>query len=112
MVWVSPTEDAKNVLFLAYLVIALVFNMGYMAHLILEGKLAEWACRSEALDMWNDGISEIIENETNLDLDSNLTRNECKKLLWVDFGGKLIFTIYFTYVIMRWSRYSDYYHKA
>ena len=112
MVWVSPTEDAKNMLFLAYLVIALVFNMGYQAHLILEGKMAEWSCRPEALDMWNDGISEIIENETNIDLDSNLTRKECKKLLWVDFGMKLVFTIYFTYVIMRWSRYSDYYHKA
>ena len=29
MSWVSPTESAKNMLFLAYLVCGLVFNCGY-----------------------------------------------------------------------------------
>ena len=29
MTWVSPTESAKNMLFLAYLVCGLVFNCGY-----------------------------------------------------------------------------------
>ena len=32
--------------------------------------------------------------------------------IWTDFAFKVLFTVYYTYVIMRWTKYSDGYIKA
>ena len=114
MAWVSPTESAKNMLFLAYLVCGLVFNMGYQAYLTLNGQLADYQCRPEALSEYNDGVTEL-EQETDIDLGGTVTRSECLEQtgawLWGDLAIKVLGTIYFSYVIMKWSKTSDGYVK-
>ena len=113
--WINPTESSKNMLFLAYLVLMLVFNMGYQAYLTLNGKLADYNCRPDSLNQYNHDVSEI-EQETDVDLGGTITREECIEksgpLMWADFFWKLAFTCYFTFVIMKWTKHSDGYDKA
>ena len=115
MAWISPTESAKNMLFLAYLVCALVFNMGYQAYLTFNGRMGEWSCREEALNQWNQDVIDI-ERETDVDLGGTITYDQCVEQsanwIWADFAIKVLGTVYFTYVIMRWTKYSDGYMKA
>ena len=59
MAWINPTESAKKLLFLAFVVCDLIFDYAYCAFLILNGKLEEFQCRPEALQQMNQGISEI-----------------------------------------------------
>ena len=44
-----------------------------------------------------------------------MTREQCiensTKWFWGDFATGLLLTIYFTYVIMKWSKHSDGYVK-
>ena len=53
MAWISPTESAKNMVFLAFIVCNLVFNYGYRAFLLLNGKVEEFQCRPETLQQMN-----------------------------------------------------------
>ena len=114
MAWVSPTESAKNMLFLAYVVCNLVFNEGYKAYNLLNGKLEAYNCRPEQLSQWNQDVTDI-EAETDIDLGGTLTYDECVEKstpwLWADFAVGLLFSIYFTFVIMKWSKTSDGYAK-
>ena len=114
MAWVSPTESAKNMLFLVFVTCALVFNYGYYAYLIMTGKIEEYNCRPENLAQMNQDISDV-EEQTDIDLGGTMTREQCiensTKWFWGDFATGLLLTIYFTYVIMKWSKHSDGYVK-
>ena len=117
LIWIftfmSPSESSKKAAFLGYLVLMLVGCMGYQGYLLMNGTLVDFSCNDHTIEHLNEAGQEIAQ-ETGEQIDT-VTEEDCKlfgkKGLIADFCIKLLLTIYFTYVIMKWSQNSDGYHK-
>ena len=82
--------------------------------MILNGKALDYVCNAENLGKINDDIS-TIEDDTGADLGGDVTEENCKYGgkygIIADFTLKTLFDIYFVYVLMRWTKHDDDYHK-
>ena len=51
--WISPTEKAKKVAFIAYVFCILIINEGFHAYNLINGEIFAYFCRQEELDRMN-----------------------------------------------------------
>ena len=105
--WVFPTNSGRQAVLVTFIACSLLFNQGYHAYQLIRGQLQEYQCRPEELRHLNHDISEI-KRETSLDLGQVISTEECvariSPWLWADFAFWLVFSLYFTFVLMRWAK--------
>ena len=110
----NPNESSKKFAFFGYLLLVLVFETLQYGWVFYNGRLLDWMCSPEAIDEMNTRGYEL-QQEGYIEGGPPMTEEKCmyggKEGIMFDFTAKVVFNVYFTYVIMKWTKLDDDYQK-
>ena len=103
-------ESSKKLAFFGYLLLVLVFETIQYAWVFYNGRLLDWMCNPDSIAQMNE-VGYDIQQRTGEDVGPPMNEEKCmyggKEGIMFDFTSKVVFNVYFTYVILKWTKLDD-----